>query len=290
MLKLSHNLFAFLFISLQTFAQMPDTDIWLFKLERDKDHRPVLKEGRNITNRKGYDNQPSFSEDGKSIYFSSVREDLQSDIYSCHLKSGKITPITKSLESEYSPVLMKGSNLLSAVVVEKDSSQRIHFIQALTGQTIGKLPIDSIGYTVFINEDTLAYFKLTAPQSLRYYVRSTGEDRFIGLNPIRSLVEINRHVLLYGLKDSTSTTYYHYDFLLRKAIKICRVEGLSEDVIYDGELGLLRSEKSRILRYDSERKEWEVLYDLKLFGIESLARFRLDLHRKHLIVVQINPS
>ena len=49
-------------------AQMPDTDIWLFKLERDKQQGLILKEGRNITARKGYDNQPAFSADGKQIW------------------------------------------------------------------------------------------------------------------------------------------------------------------------------------------------------------------------------
>ena len=41
----------------------------------------------NITNRSGYDNQPSFSKDEKSIYFTSIRNDKQADIYLYNIKS-----------------------------------------------------------------------------------------------------------------------------------------------------------------------------------------------------------
>jgi hypothetical protein len=281
---------ALIFIPTLFQAQLPDTDIWLFKLERDKEQRPVLKEGRNLTQRKGYDNQPNFSKDGKSMYFTSIREDGQADIYTCQLKSGKINALTKTLESEYSPTLYEDGRLLSSVVVEKDSSQFIHLIEGLTGLSVGKLPIDSVGYCTFVNEDTLAYFKLTEPQSLRYYVRSSGEDRLLCTNPIRSLIRMNRHALLFGQKDSLGTTYYQYDFFLRKAVKICRTEAQGEDIIWDQELGLLRSDKSKILRYDRLTGGWETLYDLSLFGIHQLGRFRLDLTRHQLLVVQVlNP-
>lgn len=268
-------------------AQMPDTDIWLFKLERDKEQRPVLKEGRNLTARKGYDNQPNFSQDGKRMYFSSVRENEQADIYICELKTGKIKPFTMSPESEYSPTLYGDGRLISTVVVEKDSTQRIHFLDANTGNSAGKLAFDSVGYCAFVNTDTVVYFKLTAPQSLRYHVKSSGENRLLCINPIRSIVTVNRHTVLFGQKDSLRTTYYSYDFLLRKATMICSVESLSEDIIWDKELGLLRSEKSRILRYDSLKAEWQTVYDLALFGIETIGRFRLDLQHQQMLIVQV---
>lgn len=271
-------------------AQMPDTDIWLFKMERDKEQGLILKEGRNITARKGYDNQPAFSADGKQIYFSSVRNDSQADIYTYELKTGKIKAFTMSPESEYSPTLHGDGRLLSTVVVEKDSAQRIHFLDAITAIPAGKLTIDSVGYCAFVNQDTLVYFKLTTPQSLRYYVRSSGENRLICTSPIRSILACNRHSFIYGQKDSSSTTFYRYDFFLKKAAKLCCVPSLSEDVLWDEELGLLRSEKSQILRYEVKSGKWLVLYDFASFGIETIARFRLDLRHKQMVVVQVHPG
>jgi hypothetical protein len=268
-------------------AQMPDTDVWLFKLEEDKSHALVLKEGKNLTARKGYDNQPSFSNDGKHLYYSSVREDEQSDIYVADTRSGKLKLLQTSKESEYSPRPYFASAVLSSVVVEKDSAQRIHFVDALTGVHTGRIDVDSVGYHCFVNEDTVAYFKLTEPQSLRYYVRSTGEDRFICAHPIRSIRAINRHTLLFGIKDSLSTSYYRYDFFLRSAELLASADTVSEDVDWNKDLGLIRSEGSRIMRYEPTKKQWETLYDLKLFGITTIARFQLDVKHKQLAVVQV---
>jgi hypothetical protein len=68
------------------------------------------------------------------------------------------------------------------------------------------------------------------------------------------------------------------------------VPSLSEDVLWDEELGLLRSEKSQILRYEVKSGKWLVLYDFASFGIETIARFRLDLRYKQMVVVQVHPG
>ena len=57
----------------------------------------------NLTNRAGYDNQPSFTADGRELFFTSVREDAQADIYRYHVDSKTIERVTHtSPESEYS--------------------------------------------------------------------------------------------------------------------------------------------------------------------------------------------
>ena len=66
-------------------CQMPNTELWLFKIENSK-QGPLFSKPQNITNREGYDNQPSFSADGKKIFYVSVREDKQADIYIYDLK------------------------------------------------------------------------------------------------------------------------------------------------------------------------------------------------------------
>lgn len=277
-----------LFFSVSTFAQMPDTDVWLFKLKADKNGDLLLQEGFNITNRKGYDNQVSFSNNGKQLYYSSVREDGQADIYLADTKSKKIQQLSHTAESEYSPTPFFDTKLLSTVVVEKDSAQHIHLLSAETGLDAAKLSIDSVGYHCFVNEDTVVYFKLTEPQSLRYYVRSTGENKFIASSPTRSILRKNRHTIIFATKDSVQTTFYEYDFLLRKSNVICSVSGVSEDAYYTASHGLLRSDGSKILRYNSTTKDWQVLYELGLFGITKIARFKLDAEHKQMAVVQVN--
>ncbi|MCZ8283993.1 MAG: hypothetical protein O9353_00930, partial [Bacteroidia bacterium] len=109
---------------LTTLAQMPETDLWLFSLEK-KDRVYQAVNPVNITNRPGYDNQPAFTADGKSILYVSIRDDGQADVYRYDLKSKLHTNLTKSKVSEYSPTVLPDESGFSAVVVEADSAQRI---------------------------------------------------------------------------------------------------------------------------------------------------------------------
>src|SRR5690242_17419633 len=130
-------------VALSLSGQLPETDIWLFRIKLEKNKPPLLEDGKNITSRKGYDNQPSFSPDGKSIYYASVREDSQSDIYMYSLGSKKTMSITNSAESEYTPIQYEKKRSITSVTVEKDSAQRVHFINPETGIHEKKFETDS---------------------------------------------------------------------------------------------------------------------------------------------------
>ncbi len=265
-------------------AQLPDTDVWLFKLEKTKTDLK-LGDPKNITKRTGYDNQPSFSNDSKKIYYVSIREDKQSDIYIYDIGSEKTIQLTKTKESEYSPVLTPDGKYLNSVVVEADSAQRIHFINALTGISDKKFETDSVGYYTFLNADTVLYYKLTNPHSLRFYVKSTNEDKWLGNNPTRAFKTINRHAFIYGVKDSVKVSFYKYDFVFQKAEKYTEYPTTSEDAIWHEQHGLLKSEGNKILRFNEAKKEWLQLFDLSSFGIKKITRFNFDPKNNYLVIV-----
>jgi len=267
-------------------AQFPETDVWLFKLGTDKDKNLQFIEANNISNRKGYDNQPSFSPDGKKLFYVSMVENQQTDIVSYDLKRKKITSVTRTDESEYSPVNYLNNETLSAVVVEKDSAQRIHFIDVLTGNHTKRLDIDSIGYYHFVNSDTVVYYKLTAPHSLRFYVQSSKEDKLICTSPTRSIKKINRHEFLFGIKDSLKVVYYRYDFLLRKAEKLAQAPVEADDALWHKQWGLMISDKDKILRYDKASNIWITHFDLSTFGLKKITRFAFDEQGKYLAVTE----
>lgn len=275
----------FLLVAYLVQAQMPNTDLWLFKIETNKQKQPAVTNPLNITKREGYDNQPSFSSDAKRIYYVSVRDDKQADIYYYDIKGKKNIQLSKTKESEYSPVITPDEKYISSVVVEKDSAQRIHFINPLTGADESKFDFDSVGYYSFLNADTVIYYKLTAPHSLRYFVKKTGEDKWLGNSPARTFKAIDRHTLLYGLKDSAKVTFYKYDFILHRAVKYCEYPSANEDVIWHADYGLVKSEASRLLRYNETRKEWALLFDLSVFGVKKITRFNFDPKNKYLVVV-----
>lgn len=284
---MSKNLNLFVCIILLTVgkAQLPNTDLWLFKLETNKIKQTHLTDPLNITSRDGYDNQPSFSEDGKRIYYVSIHEDKQADIYFYDIATKKNVAFTKTRVSEYSPTLTEGGMYLASVVVEADSAQRIHYINTVSGLDEKKLDMDSVGYFALLNSDTVVYYKLTEPHSLRYYVKSSHEDKWLANSPVRTFKPINRHKLIYGLKDSAKVCFYTYDFLLRKASRYAEYPSTSEDVIWHPQYGLVKSEENRLLHFDESKNEWVLLYDLGSFGIKKITRFVFDPKNKFLVVV-----
>ncbi len=284
-MKLNRLFIFLLFIAGCGMAQMPESDLWLFKIKQNKQNQIILSDSINLSKRKGYDNQPSFSKDEKLIYYVSVHEDKQADIYTCDLKNKKIIQLTKTKESEYSPQLNHDGKSISVVAVEQDSSQKIHVMDALTGSFLKKYDFDSVGYYQFLNVDTLIYYKLTEPHSLRMHVIKTGEDKWICNNPIRGFKTINRSKLLYGIKDSLKVTYYIYNFALNKAIEYATYKSTNEDAIWHPELGLMKSEGNKILRYIVNKKDWDVYLDLCPFKINKITRFIFDSKNKYLIVV-----
>jgi hypothetical protein len=266
-------------------AQMPDSDLWLAEL--DPKIPGKISKVENVTNRPGYDNQPSFSKNGKNIYFVSVREDQQADIYSCSPGSKKITQITKTKESEYSPNETSFGNYLSVLHVTLDSIQTVKSLDLKTFTITNSnfSAFDSAGYYHFLNADTVLYYKLTQPHTLRYFVSSTGKDGLLAEHPCRTFKKVDRSTFMFGVKDSASTRYFLYDVRLQKAKLYASINSVNEDMTWHPHHGLLISNQATILKYNSSTEKWETLYDLSSFGIKKITRFCFDPKNKYLVVV-----
>jgi hypothetical protein len=268
------------------FAQLPDTELWLFEIKNLKGNL-LLAKGENITSRPGYDNQPFFAPDEKSIYYVSIREDKQADIYRYFINKKKTEQITKTIESEYSPVVLTASKRLNCVVVEKDSAQKIWQYDEISGEPKKVLfEEDSIGYYHFLNTDTVLYYKLTEPHSLRARSLSEGTDVFIAANIVRGFKGTSRFEFVFGVKDSSKVIFYKYNALTRKAVKYCESKSLSEDIVWHKVWGLLKSEKAIILRYDEKSETWLPIFDFSAFGIKKISRFIFDDKNKKVVVVE----
>jgi len=266
-------------------AQLPETDLWLAELDVKLPGK--IKKAVNITKRPGYDNQPSFSTNGKLIYFTSIHEDKQADVYACNVGSKKIVQITKTKESEYSPNETTFGNYLSVLHVALDSIQTVKLldIKTFTIANSSFSSFDSAGYYHFLNADTILYYKLTEPHSLRYFVNSTKEDGFLAEHPCRTFKTVNRYSFMFGVKDSLSTRYFLYDVRLQKASLYASINSVNEDMVWHPIHGLLVSHQATILKYDEAQQKWNVLYDLTEFGIKKITRFCFDQKSKYLVIV-----
>lgn len=146
----------------------------------------------NITNRAGYDNQPSFTVDGRELYYTSTREDDQADIYKYHLGSKITERITRTNpESEYSATQLPYPKNFSVIRVEKDSTQRLWSLSpdGNAGRPVFT-DIKPVGYHTWIDENRLALFVLGSPNALVLADRRTGKGDTLARNIGRSLVTL----------------------------------------------------------------------------------------------------
>lgn len=275
-----------LLISFTVFGQLPETDIWFFKLEK-KDNKYSCLNPLNITHRAGYDNQPTFSLDGRSILYVCIDSSKQADIYKYDINKKQSINMTKSEVSEYSPTMLPNGLGFSAVVVEKDSAQRVWEFN-LDGKfnSIVNEGTDSIGYHTWLNSDTLLYYKLTNPHSLRALNLKTNEDVWLCDHPCRAFKKIgNTPQFIYAIKDSVLTEFRIYNPALRESKIYTTYPSANEDFIWHSELGLIKSENADLLRYNEQTKSWEILFSFSNLGIKKITRFVFDSKTKQLAIV-----
>lgn len=272
-------------VSTKSFAQLPESDIYLFEIKKTG-NTVIVKKGENITNRPGYDNQPAFSPDGKSLLYVSIKEDKQSDVYSYSLGSKKVKQLTSTPVSEYSPVVTPDGKHFSAVVVEADSTQRMYKYDLQ-----GKLPTtmimdeDSIGYYFWFNKDSVLYYKLTAPHSLHVYDIKNKKDVWIANEPTRSFRPVKNFSFFYCTKEKTGNTIRIYNTRLKRSEEYVSVKGGLEDFIWDKTMGLIKSDGSKIMRFNDEFKTWVEVADFSAFGINKITRFAFSANGRWLTLV-----
>ena len=118
----------------QAAAQPSDTDVYLATLSV-RGNKVEIGTPINISDNPGYDNQPSFTPDGKAVLFTSVRGNRQanpansaatgSDIYRYDLVTQRLSQVTNTAEAEYSPTVTPDRRHISVIRVEADGTQRL---------------------------------------------------------------------------------------------------------------------------------------------------------------------
>jgi hypothetical protein len=182
--------------------QFQESDIWLADI-RIKPGAVYFGSIQNITNTKGYDNQPCFINDTTLLY-THIGADAQADIYCYNTKSTNISAFTQTTVSEYSAKPTPFGDQISTVVVEQDSAQRIwsYDMKGKNGKPL--IPyLDSVGYYTWLNDTCIAAFILTSPPSLQLCSSIHPYTKTIAQNIGRCLqVSVEGNLYFTMLKDS----------------------------------------------------------------------------------------
>ena len=169
----------------------PSTDVWVVPLHQ-MGNTIRLGEPRNATQRIGYDNQPSFTADGKSVLYTVVESDTRADIWRFALPDGAPTQVTKTPESEYSATPTPDGVSFSVIRVEADSAQRLWRFP-FSGNGAPSLVLENIkpvGYHAWFGEHGLVLFVLGQPATLQLADERTGTAEIVASNIGRALVKV----------------------------------------------------------------------------------------------------
>lgn len=168
-------------------ANVPDTDIFVFRIDPQSSEL-VMAFDANVTNRAGYDNQPSYLPGTNDFVFSSIQDGVQSDVYEYQESTRSIVQRTETPLSEYSPTPLPDGGF-SSVVVEGDGTQRLWRFTPL-GRALAPIRADvtGVGYHAWLPKEQLALFIVDEPLMHLDIVGVSDDSAYtLAVNPGRSL-------------------------------------------------------------------------------------------------------
>ena len=131
----------------------PETEVYLADLDIAGE-TISLTTPLNVSNNPGYDNQPSFLEDGTLLY--SRTRDGQTDIARFNPVSGTTSWLSQTPGgSEYSPLKIPGREAVSAIRLDSTGLQRLYAYPLQGGDPTLLVEGLKIGYHVWVNADLL---------------------------------------------------------------------------------------------------------------------------------------
>lgn len=282
--------FVLLLLAAPLAAQTPGTDIYLVPLSRAG---AELRLGTpvNATARAGYDNQPYFSPDGKSVFYTSQR-DGQTDIFRYDRSSGASVQVTFTAESEYSPTVMPDGRHLSVIRVEMDSTQRL-WAFTLDGTAV-KPVLDSIkpvGYHTWLNADTVFVFVLGNPATLRRAELGRGTAQVMASNIGRALAVVpGRRAVSYVQQDSSSAWVRTLDPVTGAGESLTRLPPDASFFVWFHSGELLTATGNRLLLWKRGAAEWVEVARFDEPGLQQISRLALSPTGDALALVGSEPA
>lgn len=176
---------------INAFAQ-PGSEIYLFDM-KITNGQVLISNGKNITNHKGYDNQPFFDLRRPVIYYSSANDSNRTDIKYYNYETGETKNFTTTHEREYSPTVTPSEKKFISCILQRDNGAQDLVKYPETG---GKPEVLvwhlKVGYHAWVSSNKVFLYVLddSIRNSLHNYDVSNNKDTVIAENIGRSLHQI----------------------------------------------------------------------------------------------------
>lgn len=255
-------------------AQLPSTDIYVMEVPTEPG--VSVDAPLNITQRRGYDNQPMFSSDGRYLYYVSIREDDQSDVYRYDPTSESTSRITFSDESEYSPTPREGG--LDVVRVEADGTQRLwHYDLDAREFELVAPDLAPVGYFGWIDERKVAAFLVGDPHVLVMHDLDSVTIDTLARHIGRTIARVpGRRAVSYIKKDQAEWSIDMYDLDTNTGGTITPTLPGREDFAWLPDGRILMADGGTIYVWTSSEGIWSQFADLSDHGISEITRMAVS--------------
>ena len=266
-------------------AQIPNTHIYLFKMEQFGDSLFQFNNPQLLTafNEKGYNNQPAFFSNDE-IYFSmgDASGTIPTNIVSLNLRTKVKTEITLSADREYSPTPLIEPYYFSCVRQEADGkdTQRLWVFpidRSSKGQPI--LPkTTGVGYHCWLGNEIVALFIVGDPVKLAIANTKDKTVQTITSNIGRCLQRMENGNLAYIHKTSESNwTIKELDLETMRSTTIVSTVPQSEDFVILPKNTFVMASGSKLYKY---QKGWDIgwleIGDFSKLGLKNITRMAVS--------------
>ncbi len=263
------------------------TDIYVGGLST-QNGRLAVTAFRNATDRDGYDNQPSFSPDGAFLLYTSGMPDGQTDIFRYDFSSVRISQVTNTAESEYSPTMMPGGESFSVIRVEADSAQRLWSFDLQGGNPAVVLEdVLPVGYHAWGNDRLLALFVLGSPPTLQLADARTGRADVMAEGIGRSIHRIPGQLAISFVHKVGEEEWWisRLDLRTQQIRQLVRTLPGSEDYAWTPQGIAVMGRGSVLFQWDTATAAWREVADLSDQGIVDISRIAISPAGDRIVVV-----
>jgi Tol biopolymer transport system component len=253
------------------YAQPSSTDIWIAGIEM-RNGKPVAGIPERITQNDYYDNQPCFSTDGTLLYYASMPDTVQTDIFEYNIRKKSYRQLTNTLESEYQPQLVPyDKKKISVIRVDLDKAQRFYEMDILDG-AFSEDPLmpneDSLAYYAWINDTTVGAYMLNGQGGSLQQFDMKPQQAILLMNNGgfgRCLAKVPGTLLLsYVQKGSDGkNTIMTYDMETEDRVPITETPEKTEDYCWGPDGKIYMGVNGKLMCYDtkSTSQKWEEVAD-----------------------------
>ena len=254
----------------------PATEVYLFNLEKsDTGYR--LSQPINVSDNAGYDNQPSFSSDGQTLYFTSWQADEQTDIISYDLSTQGKSRVTRTDGSEYSPTEAFTGKGFSTIILERDGRQLLWKYEQDGSNPKILVPDLKIGYHCWYDKNTLFSFVLGEPPTLQKSNLKTGKNEIIDERIGRSLHRIpGQKQISYISKENTPWQIIAFDPKTNQKTILAETLASSEDMAWMPDAAMIMGSGSKLYYRSADDSDWSLLIDLSVFNLSGITRLAVS--------------